>query len=136
MAECVGGFKNKLLRTEDIMGLIMNFAHNPGAGVSGLRFQATKEDDLTGVDLTLTLLPGHVSTNVPAQVSGNDFLCTFCVQLGPDRLFAIGWFVSVMDRGREAMGMLHLIEETEDATTAPPKTPFEINILIKDFRRN
>jgi hypothetical protein len=124
-AQCVGSLKNKLLRVEDIMGVITNFAHNPGPGVSGLRLQATKEEDLTGVSLTLTLLPGQVSTK--------DWGCEYRVQLGQNRIYECSWSVSVMERGRVALCRLGFVEAINNAATAPPKTPFEINMLITGF---
>jgi hypothetical protein len=114
----VGSLKDKLLRAEDLIGLITNFAGNPELGASGLKIKAVKDEDLTGVCLTFTLLPG------PGRVT--DWQWAERVKFGPDNINSSGG-----TGNPDSYGSYGLVEAVQKVTTGPPETPFEINMEMK-----
>ena len=54
----VEAFRDHVLVETNVVNLLLAYATNPEPGTSGLTFQARKDEDLTGVKLSLCLLPG------------------------------------------------------------------------------
>jgi hypothetical protein len=121
-ADYVESLKGKLLTAEDIVGLITNFVADPGKTVSGLKFRAAKEDDLTGVCLTFALLQGLPRTN--------EWGCADRVQLGWETTDRSGWGVGPSPPFY-SMPPSNFIGAIQKAIAGPPETSFEINLDIQ-----
>jgi hypothetical protein len=122
----IGNFKDKLLRAEDIIALITDFTHNPEPGVSGLIIKADKDEFLSGVSLTLTLLPGQRTKN---ECQWND-LVLVGTQTNDIHGIGRGWWsvIPPLNPGEGVIGVLRT------AIDSPPETPFEINLEIQADR--
>jgi hypothetical protein len=58
----VDGFRNKPLEVGKLISLFAGFAAKPEPQASGIEFKAIKDEDLTGVLVTVRLLPGTPPT--------------------------------------------------------------------------
>jgi hypothetical protein len=118
----IGGFKDKLLRAEELIALTTDFTHNAEPGVSGLIIKADKDEYLSGVSLTLTLLARQ---RTKTEWQWND-LVVVGTQTNDIHGIGRGWFSGIppLDQGTDIVGVL------QKAIDSPPETPFEINLVI------
>jgi hypothetical protein len=120
-AEAVNALKDKPLEPNELAAFFAHFAGKPQPDTSGVEFKAIKDEDLTGVLLTLRLLPGTPPTksqgwNVHERVT-----------LGRKSLLG--------SSGNGILGSYSNLHHWNDfadavakAVAAAPETPFEISV--------
>lgn len=116
--------KNKSLRPESVVRLLANFAGQPATNAIGLEVDATRDDDFTGVQLTVTLLPG----TPPAQVEdwdGNSYVrLAGKTLLDQSESRALSSFAT-------PDGWEDFAKALKQALASPPKAPFEFSVRLK-----
>jgi hypothetical protein len=119
----VANLEGRNLKQEELVNLFTDFARRPQAGASGLEFKAIKDEDLTGVRLTLKLLPG----SPPTEAQG--WNVNERVTLGRKSLHSSSGGGTI-----EAYSSKDHWEDFEEAIKqalgGPSKTPFEISVRM------
>jgi hypothetical protein len=121
----VGSLKDKLLRAEDLLGLMTNITLNPGAFF--LRLKAVKDEKSTGVCLTLTLGVSKQAASRAHMFSA--WQLKEHVQLGPQIIHDISGNENAGAYPAAVMG--DFIGAFQKLTEAAPETPFEIIMEIR-----
>ena len=122
-AALVDSFRNKPLEISKLVSLLAGFAAKPDTQTSGIEFKAIKDEDLTGVLITVRLLRG----TPPTESQGWDV--NERVTLGRKSL-----------HGSSGSGILSAYSATNQwddfaeaaakALAAEPKMPFEISVRL------
>lgn len=116
----VGALKDKPLRAADLLDLTTNFTrYSTGPGV---KIKAAKDDKSTGVCLSFTLLAHHARQYWDWQLDER-------VQLGPQTIYTNRVSANPGESPRGSAS--DFMDAVQKATTAPPDTPFEINMEIR-----
>jgi hypothetical protein len=123
-ADAVESLKGRLITADDIVGILTNYTTKPCAGTGGIHLNVRKDEDLTGVAISVRLPAGVApdrghSWKSVAQ-SGN---------LGQKGLLGSfgGMFV---DYSQEAKRWDSLTRAANQAIAAPPETPFSISVRM------
>jgi hypothetical protein len=122
----IGGFKDKLLRAEDMVAVMTDFTLTHEPDTSRLIIKAEKNEYLSGVVLTVTLLP---SQQTKKEWQWDDFVLVG-TQTNDIHGIGRGWFSAVppLDPGKGFIGVL------QKAIDSPAETPFEINVEVKGLQ--
>jgi len=110
-AACVAAFENRFLTATNIVRLLTSYAANPDAGTGGLILKMRKDEDLTGVKLSISLLPG-----TPPKSTG---IWEFAYG---------GTSGGVLATETESWN--GLAREINQAVAEPPETPFMIGVKL------
>jgi hypothetical protein len=120
----VDAFRGKLLDTNHLVAFLSALGKNPEPQCSGVEFEAIKADDLTGVRLTIRLLPG----TPPTERQGWNF----------DRRITLGRKTLERTGGGDSVGKYSQAgssgwfpDTLSKILAAEPETPFEIWFQIK-----
>ena len=121
-ADRVKALKDKLITPGDIVGVLTSYTSKPVAGTGGIQLRVRKDEDLTGVTISVRLLAGV------APGRGQDWKAVQqSATLGQKALLGMfgGMFV---DYSQEARRWEELTRAAKQAIAAPPKTPFFIYV--------
>lgn len=116
----IEAFRNNILAATNVVNLLTTYASNPESGTSGLVFQARKDEDLTGVKLSICLLPG---TSQNPKDDWNFAEGTVVGQKAIDGSF--GGICATEKRSWE-----DLARSIDAAVASSPETPFVINVKL------
>lgn len=115
----VENFKNHQLTATDVVDLITNYSSNPEEGTSGLVFQLRKDEDLTGVRLSVSLLPGTVRDRQFWQFIQDALLGKGIIDSQGGEVFA-----------SESRSWKGLANDINNSVAASPETPFVIKVKL------
>jgi hypothetical protein len=119
----VSALKGRNLNQEDLVSLFTDFARRPPSGTSGLEFKAIKDEDLTGVQLILKLIPGSPPTEEQGW-SANER-----VTLGRKSLHGSSGG-GTLDAYSSKYQWEDFKEAIKQALAGPSDTPFEISVRL------
>ena len=125
----VESLKGKLLTSGDIVGILTAYASKPSAGTGGIQLRVRKDEDLTGVAISVRLLPGvapglgHGWKSVDQSGS-----------LGQKAI--LGMFGEMfVDYSQEAGRWDTLTRAANQAIAGAPETPFNISVRMEGAGR-
>jgi hypothetical protein len=122
-SEKIAAIKGQKLTAPKFVELLTTFANAPGTNASGLVLQARKDDDLTGVLISLRLLSGiHPAPNTSLRINQR-------VTLGGDNLLSSAGGGS-FEHYASPKGWEDFAQAANKALAAPPTTPFVLNARI------
>jgi hypothetical protein len=115
--------KNHKLTASDFVELLTMFATAPAVNTSGIALQARKDDDLTGVTITIRLLPGRPpAPNLSLRVNQR-------VTVGHGSLLSSSGGGS-FEHYASLKGWGDFVEAAAKALAAPPNTPFVLSAKL------
>jgi hypothetical protein len=116
----VEAFRNRILAATNVVDLLTTYASNPESETSGLVFEARKDEDLTGVKLSICLLPGT------PQNPKDDWNFAEGAMLGQKAIDCrAGGIWATKKRSWE-----DLAKAISTAVSDSPETPFAINVKL------
>lgn len=113
--------KNKPLGAEDFVKLLSNFIKSPEPGAVGLQITASRDEDLTGVQMAIKLIP------ISSPASTQDWQVNETVKAGNESILGSSGGGSYA--GTEVWD--DLVEAIEKVTSSTPETPFRISVRLK-----
>lgn len=120
----VEAFRDKLLVATDFANFLANYASEPEAGAAGLVFNARKDEDFTGVTLSVCLLPGQpLKENESVHVEEE-------VTLGATGLLGCGGGGDLGSFAHDNREWEWLVKAIAKAIAGPPETPFFIHVKM------
>jgi len=128
-ADGVESLKGKLITAGDIVGILTAYASKPSAGTGGIQLRVRKDEDLTGVTISVQLLPGV------APGRGHEWKSVSqSGTLGQKGILGMfgGMFV---DYSQEAGRWDTLTRAANQAIAGAPETPFNISVRMEGTGR-
>jgi hypothetical protein len=116
--------KNKPLRAETLVRLLANFAARPETNAIGLEINATRDKDLTGVQLAVTPLAGS------AHADEEDWEASAQVLLAGKTLLDHSE-TRTLSSLTTPDGWEDFANALKQALASPPRTPFEFSVRLK-----
>lgn len=116
--------KGKPLRSDDVVKLLCDFVKNLEPNAAGLQIIASKDDDLTGVQMMVRLTPN------PPPSSSDNWQMNEGVTCGNENLLSSAGG-GTGNAYQETETWNDLAEAIQKAASAPPETPFKLNISLR-----
>ena len=122
-AEKIAAFEGQRLEATNLVELLRHYVIAPESNAAGLEFEASRDEDLTGVKLVVRLIPGRQLT------SSQMYQINEGVTLGRDGLVGI----SEIAKGQLFTGIRQWTYFSDAVTRivdSDPETPFQISVGI------
>jgi hypothetical protein len=116
--------KDRALQAEEIVRLIADFVRSPEPGSSGFMLTATRNEELTGVQISIRLIP------MTAAGATQDWKVEENVVVGTKSVLSSGGAGS-KDGYQDPDDWNDLREAVMKATSAAAETPFQIQVRIE-----
>ncbi len=116
--------KENLLTTAEVVGILTNYCSQRIEGIGGIDLLIRKDDDLTGVAISVRLLPG-----APPGRGRSWKTVHQTVSSGATALLGMSGQM-FLDYSQEARGWTDLTKAADKALAAAPQTPFLIHVRM------